>query len=109
MATDFRVGSTNNTITVRVREDGEDVDISGVTSKIIRLKKRGVSVSQDIPAQFVTDGTDALLLIYRDFVEGVDEGEWQGEVYLGGLGIWSGPTEGFTFIVKQMAYRKALI
>ena len=100
VTSDFRTGSTNNTISVYISENGEALDISGSGDMTIYLKHTDDPSATAYTASFITNGIDGGIIIDGvDFISG-DEGNWHGEVFLEDLDSWDGPSSPFTFRVR---------
>lgn len=87
---DFVVGDIGATVDVQVIERGAVVDLSAVGGKSLVMKKPD-GTHTTWTAAFKTDGTDGYLRFTTALVSDLDQsGDWQGQVYLTGLGSWTG-------------------
>jgi hypothetical protein len=100
--TELHVGDYGTALKLTVTESGSAIDISGVTTKQIKLRTPDGRLLTKT-ASFTSTGTDGQ---FQYTVQSGDldaPGQWRWQGYLAGLGGWTGHTsEGDPFEVKQI-------
>src|SRR5687767_13948719 len=100
--TEFHVGDFGTALRLTVTEAGEAVDISGVTTKQIKLRAPDGRMLTKT-ASFTDTGTDGRFQYTLQQGDLDTPGRWRWQGYLTGLGGWTGHTsEAQPFDVKQV-------
>ena len=97
----LHIGDIGTEIILTIAEDGAIVNISGVATKFIILRKPSEAVVTKT-AEFVTDGTDGQIKYVTISADDLDEdGIWHAQGHVTGLGGWSGKSDIAYFRVKS--------
>jgi hypothetical protein len=100
--TELHVGDYGTALKLTVTESGSAIDISGVTTKQIKLRTPDGRLLTKT-ASFTSTGTDGQFQYTVQQGDLDEPGRWRWQGYLAGLGGWTGHTsEGDPFEVKQV-------
>ena len=100
--TELHVGDYGTSLQLTATENGSAIDISGVTTKQIKLRAPDGRLLTKTAA-FTTTGVDGKMRYTLQSGDLDTPGRWRWQGYLAGLGGWTGhTTEGQPFEVKQV-------
>lgn len=99
--TALHVGDYGTVLRLTLTENGAVVDISGATTKQIKLRTPDDRILTK-PAVFTAGGTDGAFQYTLQAGDLNTPGQWRWQGYLVGIGGWAGHTsEGTPFTVKE--------